>query len=55
MPSVSAKILQLCPVPDAAKKHLEARQRKSEKSEVLTSSPYKSITEEKENEKKVKE
>jgi len=55
MLSVSAKILQLCPVPDAAKKRLEARQRKSEKSEILTSLPYKRIIEEKENEKKVKE
>jgi len=47
--------LKLSPLPDAAKKRSESRKRKSEKSQILTSSSYKLLIEEKENEKKVKE
>ncbi|XP_011872753.1 PREDICTED: uncharacterized protein LOC105564741 [Vollenhovia emeryi] len=52
---ISQKILKLSLFPDAAKKRSESRKRKSEKSAILTSSPYKTLVEEKENEKKAKE
>ncbi|GBP19771.1 Pogo transposable element with KRAB domain [Eumeta japonica] len=45
---------QLSPLPDAAKKRSTARKRKCEKSEILISSPYKVVVEEKENEKSTK-
>lgn len=49
-------ILKLSPLPDAAKKRSESRENKKVKlSTVLTSSPYKLLFEEKENEKKAKE
>lgn len=46
---------KLSPLPDAAKKRSAARKRKWERSEILTSSPYKIAVEEKENEKNAKE
>lgn len=48
-------IHKLSPLPDAAKKRSAARKRKSERSEILTSSPYKITVQEKENEKSQKE
>ncbi|CAG4974800.1 unnamed protein product [Parnassius apollo] len=47
-------IYNLSPLPDAAKKRTATRKRKSERSEILTSSPYKKVAEEKENEKNMK-
>lgn len=49
-PDLVQLIHKLSPLPDAAKKRTAARKRKCERSEILTSSPYK-IVEEKENEK----
>ncbi|XP_045457552.1 tigger transposable element-derived protein 6-like [Melitaea cinxia] len=54
-PDVIQVVHKLSPLPDAAKKRSATRKRKSEKSEILTSSPYKIIVEEKENEKNIKE
>ncbi|XP_036146776.1 uncharacterized protein LOC118646934 [Monomorium pharaonis] len=54
VPDISKNLLKLSPFPDAAKKRSEARKRKSEKSQILTSSPYKILVEEKENERKGK-
>ncbi|KAJ4437385.1 hypothetical protein ANN_17529, partial [Periplaneta americana] len=48
---VKETIQQLSPIPDASKKREVSRRRKSERSEVLTSSPYKTYLEEKNNEK----
>ncbi|KAJ4438205.1 hypothetical protein ANN_14144 [Periplaneta americana] len=48
---VKETIQQLSPIPDASKKREVSRRRKSERSEVLTSSPYKKYLEEKNNEK----
>ncbi|CAH2226675.1 jg9747 [Pararge aegeria aegeria] len=39
-------IHKLSPLPDAAKKRTAARKRKCERSEILTSSPYKKVVEE---------
>ncbi|KPJ16902.1 hypothetical protein RR48_13758 [Papilio machaon] len=52
---VQILIHNLSPLPDAAKKRTAARKRKSERSEILTSSPYKKLAEEKENEKNMKD
>lgn len=52
---VYQRILDLSPLPDAAKKRSQSSKRKSEKSQILTSSPYKLFVEEKENEKTAKE
>lgn len=58
-PSTSFDVVQfihkLSPIPDAAAKRSVARKRKSGRSEILTSSPYKTAVEEKENDKKLKE
>ncbi|CAK1588229.1 unnamed protein product [Parnassius mnemosyne] len=54
-PDLVQIIHNLSPLPDAAKKRTAARKRKSERSEILTSSPYKKVVEEKENEKNMKD
>ncbi|XP_026728373.1 uncharacterized protein LOC113494293 [Trichoplusia ni] len=54
-PDLVQIIHNLSPLPDAAKKRTAARKRKSERSEILTSSPYKKLAEEKENEKNTKD
>lgn len=48
-------ILDISPLPDAASRRAQVRKRRSEKSEILTDSPYKQQLEEKEKEKKKKE
>ncbi|CAG4947439.1 unnamed protein product [Parnassius apollo] len=53
-PDLVQIIHNLSPLPDAAKKRTAARKRKSERSEILTSSPYQKVAEEKENEKNMK-
>ncbi|XP_022819194.1 uncharacterized protein LOC111351487 isoform X1 [Spodoptera litura] len=52
---VRQAILNISPLPDAAKKRAQTRKRKSEKSQILTASPYKLSLENKENEKLLKE
>ncbi|CAH0731096.1 unnamed protein product, partial [Brenthis ino] len=52
---VRKTIFNISPLPDAAKKRAQTRKRKSEKSQILTSSTYKLILESKKNEKKLKE
>jgi hypothetical protein len=54
-PDVVEIVHKLSPLPDAAIKRSAARKRKCERSEILTSSPYKIAAEEKENEKNIKE
>lgn len=54
-PDLLQIIHNLSPLPDAAKKRTAARKRKSERSEILTSSPYKKVAEEKENEKNMED
>lgn len=54
-PDLVQIIHNLSPLPDAAKKRTASRKRKSERSEILTSSPYKKVAEEKENEKNMKD
>lgn len=45
--NVKAIVTELSPVPDVSKRKATARRRKAEKSEIITSSPYKRILEEK--------
>ena len=54
-PDITQALHKLSPLPDAAKKRSAARKRKCERSEILTSSPYKIAVIEKENEKNSKE
>nr|XP_022903609.1 uncharacterized protein LOC111415939 [Onthophagus taurus] len=54
-PNIVQFVHNLSPLPDASKKRSAARRRKCEKSEILTSSPYKIAVEEKENGKNVKD
>lgn len=44
---VSAVLQKISPLPDASKKRLTTRKRKAQRSEILTSTPYKSMMEEK--------
>ena len=53
--NICKAILKVSPLPDAKKKRTEARTRRSEKSEVLTSLAHKLLTEEKEIKKRLKE
>lgn len=54
-PDVIQIVHTLSPLPDAAKKRSAARKKKCERSEILTSSPYKIAVEEKEKVKNAKE
>lgn len=54
-PDIVQIVHKLSPLPNAAVKRAAARKRKCEKSEILTSSPYKKAATEKENEKNLKD